>query len=182
MKSKLATSGLAVAAAMLALVPASAFAGKAPLVLEHEGTPAADGSPGSIGINIEECGLFSNGKVVTNDSATDVLSGTSSSEPECAEPGVSISGLITQAKLESSGKAGLTGSITIKYAAGPCEYTFTKFKASFRPGGYAFPEGTASGKVVKGTSASSCAKKESGKFLFTATYEPFGEPFEAKLG
>jgi hypothetical protein len=178
--SKLATLGLAVAATMLALVP-SALAGKAPLVLEHEGTAVANGSPGSIGLLLEECGIFFNGKVVTNDSATDVLSASSSSNAECPA-GESISGSITEATLSSKRKAELHGSVTVTFASGPCKYSFSKWKGSFAVPGDAFPEGTASGKLVKGGSAPTCAKKVGGAFSFTATYEPFGEPFETVFG
>jgi len=183
MGSKLATCGLAVAAAALALIPATAVAGKAPLELEHGGTPVATGSPGSVGLLLAECGIFFNGKVTSNNAATDVITTTSSSNPECNEPTETISGSITEAQLTAKRKAELKGTVHVRFATGPCEYTFTKWKASFSVPGFAFPEGAADGKLVKGTSAKTgCSKTLGGRFSFDATNEVFGEPFETAFG
>jgi hypothetical protein len=166
--------------AVLALVPAApAVAAAKKLVLKASGTTVSNGSKGSIGITIDECGIFSNGTVVTNSAPKDVLKGTTSSNPECPKAGESISGLITELQLKTSGAATLKGSITIS-RPGPCSYAFKNPKGTFEVPGFVFVEGTSKGKLVKGSSKS-CAKTDVATYFATAAKEPFGEPFEAAL-
>lgn len=75
---------------------------------------------------------------------------------ECPNQGESISGLISEIQLKSSGSATLKGTITVS-EPGPCSYAFKNPKATFAPPGFLWFEGKATGKLAKG-SAKSCAK------------------------
>ncbi|HTZ87986.1 MAG TPA: hypothetical protein VMB05_15065 [Solirubrobacteraceae bacterium] len=172
---------LTVLAMMLALLPA-AGASAAPklLVLQSGGVPVANGSPGDTGIEVDECSLFSNGKVGTNHAAKITLTETTASETEC-EAGRSISGLVKETALAKNGKATLKGEISVS-EPGPCVYVFKTFKSTFEVPGFTFIKGTVVGKLNKKTSDKSCAKTTTQIFRANVTNEVFGEPFEAVLG
>ena len=170
----------AVLATMLAVLPASPAAAAAKkLVLKSAGTAVANGSPGSIGITVQECGIFSNGKVVTNNSAKDLVTGTTSSNTECPAPGESISGLIKEAQLKSSGSSVLKGEIDVT-EPGPCIYAFKNPKAKFTPGSFLLFEAAMTGKLAKG-SLKTCAKTDPQTLTINITNEVFGEPFGTSL-
>jgi hypothetical protein len=178
--TKLVGRSLGVAAGMMLVVlPAGAAFAKGGLELKSLGTPVAIGSPGSVGMTIEECGIFSNGKVVSNGGSKDVVTGTASSEAECPEVGETISGLINETQLGKTGKATLKGSITIS-GPGECGYTFKNPKTTFVPGGFAFLKGTSTGKRTK-ASSKTCPKTSVQTFFASVTNEVFGEPFEDEL-
>jgi hypothetical protein len=168
-----------VLAAVFGLLSASPALAASKLQLEAGGVPVAAGSASSVGFVVEECGIFSNGAVVTNGEAKDVLSGTSSSEAECPHAGEAISGLITETQIKSSGAVKMKGTIDVALA-GNCTYAFKNPKGATTFPGFATVHGTAKGKLVKGSSTS-CAKTTLQKFFADATSEPFGEPFEGAL-
>src|SRR6185437_17088762 len=96
---------------------------------------------------------------------------TSTEGAECGEEGESISGKINETELKSSGKIGLSGAITITQSAGPCAYSFTKFKGSFTVPGGVFVKGETSGKLVKELSSPTkgvCEKKLARTFFVDA--------------
>lgn len=170
----------AVLATMLAVLPASPAVAAAKLVLKKAGTVEANGSPATLGFVVAECGIFSDGKLVTNSAPKDILKSTSSSNAECPGAGESISGLITETQMGSTGKVVLKGSITWHQSAS-CAYVFKSPKSTFKVPGFASFEGSATGKLAKGSSKS-CAKTSVQTWFADATGEDFGEPFEAALG
>lgn len=173
-------AALPAAVAMIAMVPtAPAMAAAKKLVLSASGTAVANGSPASVGVLIDGCSIWSNGTVVANEAAKDVLSGTTSSEAECAEAGTTISGLITETQLGKTGKASLKGTIVVTLPES-CAYAFKNPKGTFTIPGIAGPSGVAKGKLVKGSSKS-CAKTNEQSFFASATNEAFEEPFNATL-
>lgn len=138
----------AVLATLVAVLPATpAVAAAKKLVLMSNEVPVAAGSPASVGLLVDKCGIFSNGKVATNSAPKDVLTGTSSSNAECSG-GESISGLITESQLSSKGTGKLVGSINLTMP-GSCTYTFKSPKVTFPTSGFLFFEGSAKGKLAK---------------------------------
>ncbi len=169
-------------AMMLVVIPTSAALAGKQLVLSAEGTPVANGSAADTGIQLGECHIFSNGTITENHVSVVKLVETTTEEAECAEEGETISGKINETQLKTSGKIGLSGAITISQEAGPCVYSFTKFKGGFTPPGGVFAKGETSGKLVKELSNPTkgvCEKKLARTFFVDATNEVFGEPFEA---
>jgi hypothetical protein len=166
---------------LLAMLPtASASAAAKDLILKEAGVTVANGSSGSVGITVNECGLFSNGKVTANDATSDILKDTTSSNPECPSAGESISGLITETKLTSAGKATMKGTITVALSA-TCSYEFKNPKLNaFKPPTSLLLEGKNTGKLKKG-SAKTCAKTDPQTVVANITNEVFGEPFEASV-
>ncbi|HEY2719232.1 MAG TPA: hypothetical protein VGI52_06340 [Solirubrobacteraceae bacterium] len=173
---------LTVLAMMLAVLPASGASAAAKLlVLSSAGVPVANGSAGDTGLEVQGCGIWSNGKVGTNHAAKITLTETTSAESECEEAGSSISGLVKETQLVKSGKATLKGAVTVS-VPGPCVYSYASFKGTFAVPGFSFIKGTAKGKLNKALSSKSCAKTTSGIFRANVAKEVFGEPFEALLG
>ncbi len=168
---------------MLVALPGSALAAKT-LVLSSEGTPVANGSAGDEGLQLGSCSIVNVGTVLENKVSKVRLIETSTEEAECPA-GETISGKIDEAELKSSGKSALKGTITITKAAGPCVYTFTKWKSSFEVPGFVFMKGEAAGKLNKELSNKEkgvCEKKLTRTWFSTATNEAFGEPFEDAIG
>ncbi len=135
-------------AMMLVVIPASGASAAKLLVLSHEETPIANGSAADETLQLGECSLVSTGKVTENGAAKVKLVETSTGDSECAE-GETISGKIDEAELKSSGKSALKGTVTITKAAGPCVFSFTKWKSSFNVPGFVFMKGETSGKLNK---------------------------------
>jgi len=177
--TRLAFTAVGALALMLAVLPVSGASAAKLLELSTAGTPVANGSPGDVGLVIAECGIFSDGTVTANGAAKDTLKATSASNPECPK-GVSISGIISETELGATGKAKLTGSITVT-EPGPCVYVFTKFKPTFAVPGFVTLEGTSAGKLSKALSSKTCEKKSTQSYFADATSEVFGEPFEDAL-
>jgi hypothetical protein len=177
--TKLVGAGLLALLALMLAIPASGASAAKLLELKSGGTVVPVGSAVSASMELEGCGMFSNGKLGANDAAKITATGTSTSEVECPE-GVSASGLIKETQLASSGKVKLVGAITISLP-GPCVYAFTKFKSTFEVPGFIFFKGTSVGKLNKALSSKSCAKTTSQIFRADVTNEPFGEPFEDAL-
>jgi hypothetical protein len=176
-------AGLLALALMLVVLPASGASAAKLLVLSSEGEPIANGSAADTGLQIGECGLFSNGTVAENGVSKVKLVETATSAAECPA-GETISGKINETELSGSGKATLKGTVTISRAAGPCVYDFTKFKTKFEVPGFVFLKGETSGKLNKtlsNTGKGVCEKKLLQTWFATATSEVFGEPFEDAL-
>jgi hypothetical protein len=180
--TKFAGAALLALVSALMLLPGAASAASSPLILEQEGVQVSNGSPAAIGLGLGECGLVSTGTVAANDAATDKITASHSSSPECPA-GESISGVITEESLSSKGKGALIGTITLT-KPGPCVYEFKKWKGAFEIGGFARLEGKVGGKLNKLASNKTkgvCAKKESREWYAPVSSEPFSEPFEAVL-
>ena len=181
--TRFAGAGILALALMLVALPASgAYAAKL-LVLSSEGTPIGNGSAADTGIQLGECGIFSNGIVAENGVSKVKMKATSTADAECPE-GESISGQIGETELSGSGKGSLKGIITITQAAGPCVYNFTKFKSKFEVPGFVFMKGESTGKLDKELSNPTkgvCEKKITRTWFATAAAEDLGEPFEDAL-
>jgi hypothetical protein len=181
--TRLVGAGLLTLAMMLVALPASgAFAAKL-LVLSSGGTPIANGSTADTGLQLGECGISSNGKIMENGVSKVKLIETSTSAAECPA-GESISGKINETELKGSGSASLKGTITVTKSAGPCVYNFTKFKAKFEVPGFAIMEGETTGKldkVLSNPTKGVCEKKLARAWFGTAAGAVLGEPFEDAL-
>ncbi len=172
-------------ALMLVVIPASGASAAKLLVLGQEGKPIANGSIGDESLQLGDCTIANIGTVVENKASKIHLKETSTSEAECPE-GESISGKIEEGELKSSGKSALKGTVTITKTVGPCVYSFSKWKSTFRVGteaepGFVLMKGEAAGKLSKELSSKvkgACEKTDTLKWFSTATSEPFGEPFQ----
>jgi hypothetical protein len=170
-------------AMMLVVIPASGALAAKHLVLSSEGTPVANGSTGDETLQVGKCSIVNVGTILENKASKVKLMETSTEEAECPA-GETISGGFTEAELKSSGKSALKGTITITKAAGPCVYSFTKWKSTFKVPGFVFMEGETAGKLNKEASSKTkgvCEKKLTEKWFSSASNEPFGEPFEATI-
>jgi hypothetical protein len=171
-------------AMMLVAIPASGALAAKTLLLSAEGIPVPNGSTGDETLQLGSCGIVNVGKVIENNASKVKLVETSTEEAECPA-GETISGKIDEAELKSSGKSALKGTITITKAAGPCVYTFAKWKSSFEVPGFVIMKGEAAGKLNKELSTKTkgaCEKKLTRVWHSAASNEAFGEPFEDALG
>ncbi len=176
----LGTAGLLALAMMLVVIPASGASATKLLQLNVEGKPAANGSPGDVGIELENCLQYDAGTIGTNDASTVVLTENAVSINEC-QAGVTLSGSLKEAKLTAGRNATVKGAITVS-VAGPCIYKFASFKGKFEiPGIVAF-EGTTVGALVKKGSNPSCALKTTQPVEGVASNEVIGEPFGTQFG
>ncbi|HTA34322.1 MAG TPA: hypothetical protein VK721_12955 [Solirubrobacteraceae bacterium] len=135
---------------------AATASGASALTLKHEGTPLKAGAPLAGAVEIGECVVATKGTLGTNGKSSDKASFTVNEDEECSEG--SISGKLTAVKLSGAGVMSFKAALTLK-TAGPCGYAFKKFTSDFEPnGGVTFGSGEATGKLVKGESARTCAK------------------------
>jgi hypothetical protein len=177
---KVFSVGFAVIAMLVLLSASGASAAKLLVMTEGEvPTPVAVGAPGDTGLVLGGCIVFTEGTVTVNGAAKDKVTATKNAAAECEE-GVSISGVITETVLASSGKASLIGKIALTQP-GPCIYEFSKFKAKFSVSSSLFFHGTTSGKLNKASSAKTCAKKASDELFGDVSNEPFGSAFGGEL-
>jgi hypothetical protein len=173
-------SACLIAVLVFVVLPATeASAGKV-LILTNEAKEVPNGTPADSGLFLGGCIVFSEGVLTVNHTSKDKQTATKNGLVECSEPGESVSGVITEAQLGTSGKFALIGKISIA-KPGPCIYEFSKFKSKFTVPGTVIVEGSTSGKLNKAGSSKTCEKKLTESYEADVTNAETLEPFNAEL-
>ena len=146
-------------AAILAAAVASPAAAAPRLVLSENGVVVSPGDyASSYYLEFDGgCLQAAEGTVLTNDRRTDSLTLGPPVESECLEEGFAVSGSIRSVKLSSAGVATLKAGPKLTIAEpGPCVYAFSKLTGAFPAAIEVEIEGSATGKLVRRSSAPGC--------------------------
>lgn len=167
---------------MLAILPVAGASAKKVLEIVNSGNPVATGSAANTAFFLGGCFVHEEGTVTVNGGSKDVMKDTGLEQFEC-EGGGSVSGLITETQLTTSGKTKTAGTITITKEPGPCVYEFKTFKGSIGVPGEIYWEGTTKGKLNKTASdktKGACATKVEEPYIMTDE-EGEGAPLHDEL-
>jgi hypothetical protein len=179
-RSKFIGGGVLAVAALLVILPTSgAMAAKKTLILKEAGAVAPVGASALIFLVLDECSVFTEATLKSNNAAKDVVAGSKLLRSKCLT-GRSESGLLTEVSMPTSGKASAKGTVTVT-EPGPCAYQFSKFKGEMEIPGETVFSGTSTGKLNKKLSAKTgCAKTITPTFVAGAA-DAEEELFEAEL-